>query len=255
MSKPRSRVFTSHPFTSKALVGAIVSLIVAGSFCTLPTFPRAAASSDRAAKLVQRNDSFLNEVAGAKPDHDLLKMYSDFCAFTLKERKALFRNASSSQKSELWRTHLALFLDRPDLNERQKQIISTAMSLATAEFFEVPANTPAWKTKVRVPLRALENQILAAFSLEEGAKIFATLGDNTKVGRGPLTPGSVSLNRINYWRLRDSAVQDPPSGPPCECSTESDYCPITGYCGAANCSPTQSGCGTIWSYPCNGACR
>jgi hypothetical protein len=42
----------------------------------------------------------------------------------------------------------------------------------------------------------------------------------------------------------------------CECSTDSDWCPIWGYCKGTNCSPTQSGCGTFWAYPCNGAsCR
>lgn len=208
---------------------------------------------------------------GEKTEDDLLKMYYDISALPLTERKASFRNASSNDKSNLWRTHLVLFLvKRPELNEWQKEIILTAMSLATPEYFEVGPKSPAWRTKVRDPLRSLEEQILAAFSFEDGAKIFATLGDDTEAAkRIPTQPGSFLLSGVNYKQLSDSgpykeqtayqlANQDrfPRATGPCTCSTQSDYCPITGYCnGNTECKPTESGCGTIWSYSCDGACR
>jgi len=211
-------------------------------------------------------DLFANS---GKAEQDILKMYYDVSALPLKQRKASFRNASSTDKSDLWRTHLALFLvKRPQLNEWQKEIILTAMSLATPEYFEVQSSNPAWKTRVRAPLRSLEEQILSAFSLRDGAKIFAILGDDTEAAeRTPTHSGSVLLNSINYKRLSDSgpynerthsgfASQDMYAGGPCECSTESDWCPAYSYCSGTNCSPTQGGCGTLWSYPCNGAsCR
>ena len=207
------------------------------------------------------------QIAGAKADDDILNIYFDLSALPLKERKASFRNASSKNQSGLWRTHLALFLvKRPDLNEWQKQIILSAMALVTPEFFEVRASNPAWNTKVRVPLRALEEQILAAFSFEDGAKIFAQLGDDSEAAQR--TPsGAVLLSSIKYHRLSDPGPykdrsrnqlteQDMWAGGPCECSTSSDWCPISGYCNGTNCSPTSNGCGTLWSYPCNGAsCR
>ena len=193
-------------------------------------------------------------------------------ALPLKERKASFRNASSNDKSELWRTHLALFLiKRPELNEWQKEIILAAMSLAKPEYFEVRSNSPAWKTKVREPLRSLEEQILMTFSFEDGAKIFATLGDDIEAAKRTPTPSaSVLLNSINYKQLSDPGPhkerthrqfgwqgQDRFAGRDgtCNCSTDSDWCPISGYCNSTDCSPTSSGCGTLWSYPCNGACR
>ena len=213
----------------------------------------------------EETELFAN-IVGGKADDDILKMYYYVSALPLKERKAAFRNASSKNKSDLWRTHLALFLiKRPELNEWQKEIILTAMSLATPEYFEVRPNSTAWQTKVREPLRSLEEQIFVAFSFKDGAKIFATLGNDTEAAM--LTPahsGSVLLSSINYKQLSDSgpykdrtfAGQDMFAGPPCECSTDSDWCSISSYCSGTNCSPTPSGCGTLWTYPCNGAsCR
>jgi len=201
---------------------------------------------------------------------DILDLYYYVSSLPLKERKATFRVASSKDKSDLWRTHLALFLIKcPELNDRQKEIILAAMSLTTPEHFEVQATNPAWKVKVREPLRRLEEQILGAFSFRDAVRIFATLGDEAEAAwHAPTESRSVFLNTINFEQVSDlgttkdqmrgrTAGQDMfRGGGPCECSTDSDWCPLSGYCNGTNCTPTSSGCGTIWSYPCNGAsCR
>ena len=201
---------------------------------------------------------------GVKTKADILKMYYDISALPLKKRKASFRNASPNDKSDLWRTHLALFLVRPELNEWQKDIILTAMALATPELFEVRSSDSAWRTKVREPLRSLEEQIFAAFSLEDAAKIFATLGDDAASAK---SSASLLLKNINYKPLSDSGpyqqwTHNGLGGQDfelergsCECSTASDYCPIWSSCGGSSCNSTGDGCGTFWSHPCNGACR
>jgi hypothetical protein len=202
-------------------------------------------------------------------EQDILKRYYDLSALPLKQRKASFRNASSNDKGDLWRTHLALFLvKRPDLNEWQKTIILAAMALATPENFALQSDSVEWKTKVRARLRALEEQIIAAFSFEDGARIFGTLGDDSGAAkRAPVDAGSVLLNSMNLqlsdpapykeWVTIRFTEQDMYRGSgPCECSTDSDWCSLSGYCNGTNCSPTSNGCGTLWSYPCNGAsCR
>lgn len=184
-----------------------------------------------------------------RAEADILKIHFDLSDFPIKETKASFRNASSTNKSELWRTHLTLFLvNHPELNERQKRIISTAISLATPEFFEVRPSEPAWKAKVLEPLRSLETKIVSAFSLNDGAKIFATLGDGTE-----FTKCSAHIQRADSRFVeQDEAIGLERNT--CDCSTNSDWCPISGYCKVGNCSSTSSGCGTLWSYPCNGKC-
>ena len=225
-----------------------------------------------------------------------LKTYYDLSALPIKKAKASFRNASSNTKSDLWRTHLGFFLVRhPELNEQQKKIILTAMSLVSPDFFEMRSGDSGWKEKVREPLRSLEEQIRSAFPRNDAAKIFATLSDNTESPNGSTAcGGSISLMGMNPNQLSDSSSdiqwinigfggqdkdkatdkdkgtnkdkgtdkvadrekQGGGSANPCECSTESDWCPITAYCSGTNCNPTKSGCGTLWAYPCNGAsCR
>lgn len=235
----------------------------------------------------QANRLFANRVTGTA-EADILKMYYATSALPLDERKASFRNASSRQKSLLWRTHLALFLvKRPELNERQKEVILSAMSLVTPEHYELRPSASAWKTKVRDPLRSLEKQIVGAFSSEDGAKIFATLSDDSESEFRSTTYGCSILQTSKGYMIFNHASQDKwptnsrsgdqdqdkskdkkdndkdkdkgpilePKLSPCQCSTSSDYCPIWGYCVPGVCNSTSSGCGTFWSYPCNGVCK
>lgn len=199
-----------------------------------------------------------------KAGQDALREYYDISALPLKDRKASFRKASSNAKSELWRTHLALFLiKRPDLNEWQRNVILSAISLATPAHFDLRAGSQDWKTKVRDPLRSLEEQIGFAFSIEDAAKIFATLGDDTEAAN--IHSGSLLLSSISYkqpvnsdlYRARNvsrSGGQDLMlERSACQCSTDSDWCHMSSSCSGSNCTPTDNGCGTLWSYPCNGA--
>jgi hypothetical protein len=209
------------------------------------------------------------ETASQKTEDDILKLYYDVSALPITERKASFRNASSNDQSNLWRTHLALFfVKRPELNEWQKTVVLAAMSLATPAYFEVRPGSPSWRSKVRDPLRSLEEQIIAAFSFEDGAKIFATLGDDSDLAkRTPTHSWSVLLSSINYKQLSDAGPYNEGTGDKfvnqdrtrtggsCTCSTQSDWCPISGYCHGTTCTPTESGCGTLWRYVCDGGCR
>jgi hypothetical protein len=209
-----------------------------------------------------RASALFGNIVDAKAEADLLKMYYDISSLPLKNRKASFRNASANDKSGLWKTHLALFLvKRPELNEWQKAVILAAMSLVTPEYFAIQPTDSAWKAKVRDPSRLLEAQILSAFSLDDGAKIFATLGDDAELAKSST---SVFLKSINYKPLSDSGPykwthsrfegqEMALERSSCQCSTDSDWCHMSSACTGTNCSPTQSGCGTFWSYPCNGA--
>lgn len=199
-------------------------------------------------------------IVDAKGEADILKMYYDISALPLKKRKASFRNALATDKSDLWKTHLALFLvKRPELNEWQKAIILSAISLATPEYFAIRSTDSAWKAKVRDPSRFLEAQILNAFSFEDGAKIFATLGEDSELAN---IGASVFLKSINYkptgpykqWtHTRFDTQEMALDRGSCQCSTDSDWCQMSSSCNGSNCNPTESGCGTLWSYPCNGA--
>jgi len=205
---------------------------------------------------------FSNMVAG-KVEEDILKLYYDMSALPLKKRRASFRNLSPNDRSDLWKTHLVLFLvKRPQLSELQKDVILSALSLATSDYFGVRSSDPAWKVKVREPSRLLERQIVDAFSLEDATKIFATLGDDEFAnGNAAVLLRSISYKPLSssgpYMQWSNSSIseQDFMLEQSCGCSTESDYCPIWSSCVGGSCSASDNGCGTLWNHPCNGACR
>lgn len=243
----------------------------------LPKFIKTSFLQDpeRGALIAFRNNevarAFYN-VDGEKTSQEILRKYYDLSALPLKERRALFRRASPEEKSGYWRTHLALVLVRyPQLNEWQKEIIVSTILLLAPDHYDVPSDSPEWKTKVREPSRFLEQQITLAFSPEDAAKIFTTLGDNIEAAKhGPTLADSVSLKSINYYQpVSDSgpyqqwihsrfSAQDlePEQSATCGCNMSWDFCPAWKYCSASTCTPPpQDGCGLGWSYPCNGVCR
>lgn len=222
------------------------------------------------ASFVKNEVAGLFGVANERDEQEIIRKYYDLSSLPLKGRRASFRRASPAEKSGLWRTHLALVLvRRPELNEWQKHIILSTILLLTPEHYEVPSSSSEWKTKVREPSRLLEQQINLAFSSEDAAKIFTTLGDNTEAAKnGRPLGGALSLKSINYQPVSDSgpyhqwihsrfSAQDIEleQNSSCGCSTVWDFCWGVKYCAASSCNSTQDGCGLGWSYPCNGVCR
>ena len=228
-----------------------------------PTFQ---AFKHRALSAFNRNEvsEIFGKVGFRKSQGELLQNYNEISTLPMKQRKASFRNASARKKSEFWKTQLALYLAmHPELNDGQKEIILVAMSLVPPQWFEIPSDDPSWKVRVEEPLREFESRILAFFSKEEGARIFATLGDPETSVRGFDQGGSISSQIISYvhtnasdtYRLnrfveQGQDIEIERSGD-CVCSSQSDWC--WNYCGGSGCNHTTSGCGTFWSYPCNGA--
>jgi hypothetical protein len=204
-----------------------------------------------------------------KAQDDLVQKYGDISALPMQKRKTAFRKASPKDRSDLWKTHLALYLVKhSELNEGQKEIILEGISFATPASFELPPDNPLWTARVGEPLRLLENRILAAFSKEEGARIFATLGDPEPATSASTTGSVASPKRTNpvesnrpskhHGRvLNRSLGQDMVElgSNDCSCSTSSDWC--WNYCGgsAPSCDRTQGGCGTFYQYACNGKCH
>lgn len=203
--------------------------------------------------------------SSGKAEEELLRKYNAVSALAMNQRKAAFSNASFKERSELWRTHLALYLvKRPELNELQQETVLDAMALAMPDWFEVASHKDAKKSDVEGRLRSLEERIVAAFSKEERARIFATLGSEAAQCASSLNQlATVLPNIVNYIEVSNSSLLNGWSSnelawqelerAPCQCSTESDWCPLTGRCNGSNCTRTDSGCGTLWSYACNGA--
>ncbi len=95
----------------------------------------------------------------------LLQSYKDISALPMSGRKDFYRRASSYDKGNLWRVHLALYIVKnPELTGEQKGVVLDAMSMATPELFEIPKDSPAWRIKVGAPLESLTQRALEVFS-------------------------------------------------------------------------------------------
>jgi hypothetical protein len=80
----------------------------------------------RARKAFRKNEvaEIFANIGDRKAEDDLLQKYKDISALPMKKRKDVFRKASAKDKSDLWKTHLALYLVKhPELNEWQKETV------------------------------------------------------------------------------------------------------------------------------------
>jgi hypothetical protein len=270
----------NHPELNKQQVQVILSAIDLSTpefFAAANTTRASKAKADDAFESLKRRaaGAFTNEQVvqlfanadGAEGEEDILKTYYDLSALPLTKRKAAFRKASANTKSGLWRTHLALFFVKRELTAWQGEVLWSAMSLVTPDYFRVKSGDADWEARVGQPTYWLEQQILYAFSMDEAARMFATLGDDGQLAKSTTL---ALLKNKNYKRLGNSGpytqwahsrvnrlVQDfeLEQTNTCSCRMQADFCEAWSICVSSSCSPTNGGCGYFWAYPCNGACR
>lgn len=221
-----------------------------------------------------------------EPD-DLFQTYKEIAALTIDKRRSAFSSASPKKRSELMRTHLALYLaGHPALSKEQKEVILEGMSLATHELYtEAPNRSP----QLVELLKQFGNRVRAAFSQEEAAIIFTTLGppepENNHILLNPrersptsssparsrfskpptrrelteILTASLVLNSRNVtphisltprrgWPIEANSVIALPQTPPdCECSI---WDPILDWCGIGkHCKNLTANC-TVTSFGC-----
>jgi len=184
---------------------------------------------------------------GDQEGQDLLQKYMDICALPMKGRKDAFRKASPTDASDLWRTHLALYLARhPELNEAQRQSILGVMSFASPEFFKLP------HAKAEGQVGPLESSVHGIFSRIEGAKIFATLGepDPSQTLKG----STALLEAPTKWKQPNRFIGRLEERKDCEC-TSSCMNTCWNYCqGTQGCTQSSGGCGFLWQCDCTAMC-
>jgi hypothetical protein len=203
-----------------------------------------------------------------EPQDELFQKYRDVSSLSMAKRRTEFSNDSPKNRSDLFRTHLALYLAmHPELNAEQGKLILEAMSLATPTLYDVRPDILNSRTKLEERLRPFEDRMLALFSKDEAAKVFAMLGEPEP--HSVSSPQSSSITkelRRGEWKNRGRnflaptrhAGQEYVEGT-CPCAAWSwpdDWCGIGYQCkGSSNCSHTSIGCGTFLIYACDGTCR
>lgn len=186
----------------------------------------------RALQLFPKEEAaqFLSNLGGNEQDGDSVRRYVALSELTRPERKAVFAQASSREKSDLWRVHLGIQLARhPEWNQQQRDLVLDVAATVSAELYDVPKDRN-WENVVGEPLRVLGQRAIILFGKAVGGEILNDLGGKP--------PAANHVRRVPE--------------PPCDCSRQSDWC--TWDCFANACQASTWGCGTLFAFPCDAMC-
>lgn len=183
-------------------------------------------------------------LGGEVDEIKLLQNYQDISAFSISKRKAMFRNASAKDRSNLWRVHLALYLaSQPDFSVEQKELLTDVISFITPELYQLIESDSESKTNVESSAELLTKRALVVFSRQEAAKIFTILGLGSKNEQTNCESSLIDVVPIDV----------PPGGsrPDCNCHRGiGDMCRYG--CIGTNCVTDSWGCGLGWILSCTG---
>jgi hypothetical protein len=167
--------------------------------------------------------------------------HAEISKYSLIYRRAIYSELPEAARAALWREHLSSYAgsDSP-LNQGQKALVAEAIANIEAYW-----SGPAGKAR----LKLLEPRLHAAFDKQLGKEVFATLG-TPEPPRSPEAATATVGTFRSLFRGASTIVL-----PNCSCSTDSDWCGGTTICVDTNtCDWTTIGCGTLFSYPCDGKC-
>lgn len=171
--------------------------------------------------------------AAANKDQ-LPRDYAEFVKYTEPYRKAIYQELAPGVRGRLWLEQFQRYrAAHPELTAAQADVIDRAVAIVSRESTFALARGPQEDER----LIELASTAIAAFGKEDARALVAALGSVTDDAAAPL------------------------SCPTCTCNAGSNWCDV--YCcgtpecyagGVQTCACTSSGCGTLWSYPCNGLC-
>jgi hypothetical protein len=174
-------------------------------------------------------------LSGNQEDVSMLQKYQNAISLpTMLERRKLFREASPSDRSDLWKIQMAYYLATYQLNKNQQEFILEVISLSNSEAFVVPSAKNESKTAARTALSALEERAVKLFTKENVFTIFMSLGSEK----------TISKDDTNQ-------AERPPAPTECGCNW---WCSPCNSCQSGGCAETTSGCGWTLGSACTGKC-
>lgn len=164
-------------------------------------------------------------------------------------RRAIFNELTPSQRESLWRVHFSRWLeDDSRLSNEQRALVQSVIDRLPL-YFE-PSTGKAQMVEDR-----LDERIRQLFDIDLGREVFATLGSNAFAAEQPIPIRATNI--LGFTALDFSRASGPSAATAadCSCSHGSDWCPAGMYCNASPCTATESGCGTMFIWPCTGDCK
>jgi hypothetical protein len=141
-------------------------------------------------------------------------------------QRNMFRLLSAEEKSQLFITKYANILKNENLNALQVAFVKKIQAFVSPAMYK--SNT---KPYVEADIKA---EALSLFGIKKATRLLASL--DTRL---------------------DAATMDEFSDvntPNCHCSTGSDWCGSSTFCSTSVDCKSKGGCGTFWTWTCNGIC-
>jgi hypothetical protein len=159
-------------------------------------------------------------------------------------QKYCFNQMNSSNKARIWMERISY------ISSLYKSSIKKSKILELKTFIKPELYSTKQRGNFEITINKWVDDNKELFGLENIRLILTTLNEliisNTKTD---------DLTEANY-----AAILCPPrcgNGDPCPtcctCSTQSSWC-VSVPCTSGGCQVTNGGCGTLWSYSCNGWC-
>jgi hypothetical protein len=136
-------------------------------------------------------------------------------------QKSMYKLLDNDEKAEIWKLKFTKILKTESLDKRQIAFINLLIEIVKPELFDNLND----RYRNQINDMSLKNTAIELFGLSKSFNILAT------------------LNESEYIMALGG----------CKCSKKSDWCEGILICRNDYCEET-SGCGTFWSYTCNGGC-
>jgi hypothetical protein len=183
-------------------------------------------------KDVKTNGTSTSDPTAANIDTEAIEKVTSTQNFN--KQKLFYALLSAEEKQTIWTNKLALMESDETLTADQKTFVSSVLHSLTRDLFDVNKNSD----KKNKYFKYVQNRSIALFGAKLAGNIFANV--NAPAKKKSLTN---SVESSEY----------PPGSGDCDCSKESDWCSSGHACVREGCT-VKSGCGTFWSYSCNGDC-
>lgn len=161
--------------------------------------------------------------------HRLPKSYDEFSAFTVHYRREIHRALTTPQRAALWREHLKRYRAKHASPSAAQRAALDRVERHFADESVFDLAQPRQSARVREETN-LRTAMTDAFDAEEAFRVLAMLG-----------PAPARAADVGPAAL-------------CECSTANDWCGQMYFCYRGGCDVTPDGCGTGWTYACDGMC-
>lgn len=166
----------------------------------------------------------------------------------------LFQNLAATMRRDVTILHLKYFIeDHPELTSEQRLLVFEAIGILAAGAAEADHSTAAWNDEFEPALRTIEQRARQVFEPRLLREAFLGFGQTDEPSRP--AHGKITGDATARWRLKTETDD-------CDCSVAHNWCDLISNpdpnCVSTihpdNCVHSDSGCGFLEIYACDGLC-